>query len=437
MKTPSERMHLNRKLRLAYVVSHPIQYQVPLLRRLAQEPDIDLTVFYCSDCSVQGYVDGEFGGIQVKWDVPLLEGYRYRFLPVIRPLKEGTFWAPINRGFYRELKRGKFDAVWLHGYWGADCFLAMAAAKLLGIPLLMRAESTLIGRPRSGFKLAIKRIFFSLLRHFIHTVLPVSSRNRDYWVEYLGPDFPSFMVPYAVDNAYFQRMAALASESREQLRQQLNLERGRPVILYASKLMNRKRCIDLIDAHLGIAPALDGKRPYLLIVGDGEERAMCEARVRAAGDSSVHFLGFQNQSQIARFFDLCDVFVLPSVYEPFALIVNEVMNAGRAIVVSEEVGCQPDLVADGVNGRVFPAGDVTALRAALESILGDAENRREMGRRGKELINRWSFEEDIRGLREALHYVAGLPLSPVQTIPSPALHEKEHLMAATTAMSRV
>ena len=79
----------------------------------------------------------------------------------------------------------------------------------------------------------------------------------------------------------------------------MNLEPGRPVILYASKLMNRKRCIDLIDAHMGIAPGSDGKRPYLLIVGDGEERAMCVERVRAAGDPSVLFLGFQNQSQIA------------------------------------------------------------------------------------------------------------------------------------------
>jgi glycosyltransferase involved in cell wall biosynthesis len=207
-------------------------------------------------------------------------------------------------------------------------------------------------------------------------------------------------------------MTAEASYSREEFRQHLNLERGRPVILYASKLMDRKRCIDLIDAHLGVGPTLQGRRPYLLIVGDGSERASCEARVHAAGDSSVRFLGFQNQSQLAKFFDLCDVFVLPSVYEPFGLIVNEVMNASKPIIISNQVGCQPDLVEDGVNGRVFEAKNISSLRSALESVLGNAEMRREMGRRSLERINQWSFEEDIRGLRMALHHVAGLPLSP-------------------------
>jgi glycosyltransferase involved in cell wall biosynthesis len=404
---------MNQKLRLAYVVSHPIQYQAPLLRRLAREPDISLKVFFWSDFSVKEYADEGFG-VRVKWDVPLLEGYEYEFLPAIRPSTEVTFWAPINRGIYRALKRGRFDAVWLHGYWSINCALTMISAQLLGIPLLERAEGTLVDHPRSVFRRAVKRAFFSIARPLISAVLPISSRNRDYWNHYLGPNFPSFMVPYGVDNAYFQSMIGAAGHLREEFRQQLNLERGRHIILYASKLLSRKRCIDLIDAYVDLETPVDGKKPYLLIVGDGSERAVCEERVRAAGESSVRFLGFQNQSQLARFFDLCDVFVLPSKNEPFGLIVNEVMNAAKPIIISDEVGCQPDLVADGVNGKVFPAGNVTALRAALESVLGDAESRQEMGRRSLERINQWSFEEDIRGLREALNHAVGLPLGPVE-----------------------
>ena len=68
--------------RLAYLVSHPIQYQAPLLRRISVEANIDLTVFFCSDLSVQTYLDDGFGQA-VQWDVPLLEGYRYEFLPAI------------------------------------------------------------------------------------------------------------------------------------------------------------------------------------------------------------------------------------------------------------------------------------------------------------------------------------------------------------------
>jgi glycosyltransferase involved in cell wall biosynthesis len=402
-------MHLNRKLRLAYVVSHPIQYQVPLLRRLALEPDIDLTVFFASDHSARGYTDEGFGGARVKWDIPLLEGYRYEFLPVIRRATKTSFWAPINRGFYSAFNKGKYDAIWLHGYWSVNSIFAMVAAKLLGIPVLLRAEGTLIDRRRSRFRLAVKRIFFSIARHFIYAVLPIGSRNRDYWIHYLGAEFASFMVPYAVDNGYFQKMASVASQSRKQFRQSIGLEKKRPIILYASKLMERKRCTDLIRAYLGIRPEAGSKLPYLLIVGDGPERSKCEAMVRAAGDSGTRFFGFQNQSQMAKFFDLCDVFVLPSLDEPFGLVVNEVMNAGRAVIVSDQVGCQPDLIKDGLNGKVFPAGNVLVLRSAIEILLGDSTLRNALGRRGFERIKQWSFEDDVRGLREALHHVAGLP----------------------------
>jgi len=406
------------KCKLAYMVSHPIQYQAPMLRRLAQEPDIDLKVFFWSDLGVREYVDQGFGGVRVKWDIPLLEGYEHEFLPIIRSSGEQGFSSPINRGFYRALKNGKFDALWLHGYWSLNSLLAMTAAKALGIPVLQRTDGTLIDRPRSGFKRRGKRLFFSVLRHLIDGVLPVGKLNQEYWEHYLGRDFPSFLAPYAVDNEYFQKSSITASRNREELRRQLNLDAGRPVILYASKLMERKRCIDLINAYLAMRPGTDGQRPYLLIVGDGTERSACEARVKAVGDANVRFLGFQNQSRLPEFYDLCDFFVLPSVHEPFALIVNEVMNAGRAVVVSDEVGCQPDLVTDGFNGKVYPARDVGALRTALEELVSDPEQTRLMGQRGLEIIKGWSFEEDIRAARKALHHVAGLPLTAVTSVPN-------------------
>jgi hypothetical protein len=86
---------LREKVRLAYLVSHPIQYQAPLLRRIAQEPDIDLTVFYGSDFSVRGCKDEGFG-VGVKWDIPLLDGYRYEFLPSLRDNATVGMATPLN-----------------------------------------------------------------------------------------------------------------------------------------------------------------------------------------------------------------------------------------------------------------------------------------------------------------------------------------------------
>jgi glycosyltransferase involved in cell wall biosynthesis len=105
---------------------------------------------------------------------------------------------------------------------------------------------------------------------------------------------------------------------------------------------------------------------------------------------------------LPRFFDLATVFVLPSRHEPWGLIVNEVMNAGRPVIVSDDVGCQPDLITDGVEGCVFPAGNVAALADSLRRVLATTETAMRMGERGLERIRVWNFEEDVRGLRLAL-----------------------------------
>ena len=212
--------------------------------------------------------------------------------------------------------------------------------------------------PARPGKLGLKNIFFRILRRFTYGVLSVGQRNTEYWRHHLGADIPVFSIPYAVDNGFFLERCRSASTTREQLRNELGLEAGRPVLLFASKLLARKCCIDLVDAYLELVKRVkleSGSRPlpYLLIVGEGEQRPQIEARLQqsAEGDrEGVRLLGFRNQSELPRFYDLCDVFVLPSIHEPWGLVVNEAMNAGKAIVVSDQVGCQPDLVENGENG---------------------------------------------------------------------------------------
>src|SRR3984893_13866246 len=230
-------------------------------------------------------------------------------------------------------------------------------------------------------------------------------------------------MPYAVDNQFFQKKSMEAASGRAELMAELGLDLalGRKVILFASKLQYRKHCDHLLEAYRRlVGTAGDRPTPYLVIVGDGEARAELEAaaagvgggrRARggveaaAGGMDGVRFCGFKNQSELPRFFDLASVFVLPSRHEPWGLIVNEVMNAGRAVIVSDEVGCQPDLVTDGVEGCVFPAGDVAALTDALRRVLATPDTAVVMGERALAKIETWNFEEDVRGLRRAIAQV--------------------------------
>ena len=397
-------VRLDRRVRMAYLVSHPIQYQAPLLRRIAREPDIDLTVFYGSDFSVLGYKDEGFG-VDVKWDVPLLEGYRHEFLPALRDNGTEGLLSPVSVGLTARLARG-FDLLWVHGYATANQMHGILAARALGIPVLVRSDSSLRDRPRSRAKLAAKTLFFRVLSELVDGVLVSGTLNREYWEHYAGERLPLFLLPYAVDNKWFQEQSQLAAGQRHELEAELGIEAGRPVILFAGKLQTRKHCDDLVAAYAQlIAEPWPGGLPYLVIVGDGEERAALERQ--AGGLEGVRFGGFRNQSELPRFFDLATVFVLPARHEPWGLIVNEVMNAGRAVIVTDDVGCQPDLVTDGVEGFVYPVRDVDALAGALRQVLGTPGRAEAMGQAALARVNRWSFEEDICGLREAIAALTG------------------------------
>ena len=397
------------KVRLAYLVSHPIQYQAPLLRRIAQEPDIDLTVLFGSDFSVRGYKDEGFG-VEVEWDVPLLEGYRSEFLPKLRDTGTVSPTSPVNRGIYKRFRTPNgnpaFDALWIHGYASLNALQAILAANALGIPVLLRAESWLADRSRSSLKLAIKSFFFNDLKNLVTATLPIGSVNARYWRHYFGHEMPQFLMPYAVDNSFFARRAEEAAAGAEQLRSELGLEPGHPVILFASKLQRRKHCDHLIEAYNALLQDHDtsGYKPYLVIVGNGEERANLEARCNDLGLTNVRFTGFQNQSALPRYFQLADVFVLPSRHEPWGLIVNEVMAAGCPVIVSSDVGSGSDLVTDGVEGCIYPVGDIAALISALSRVLSSPETASTMGEAARRRIAGWSFEEDIQGLRQALAY---------------------------------
>ena len=394
------------RIRLAYLVSHPIQYQAPLLRRIALEPGIDLTVLFGSDFSAREYQDEGFG-VKVAWDVPLLEGYHSRVLPAWHDPGTVTATTPLSRGLLRALRdahgRPAFDVLWVHGYASLNSLLGMLAAYALGIPVLLRADIWLSDRPRSPLRLWAKRLFFATLRPLVAGILTIGSNNAAYWQFYFKDRVPQFLLPYAVDNAFFRRKAAEAEPMLPALHAELGLHPGRPVILYASKLQRRKLAEDLVAAYGElVARARTYAKPYLVIVGDGEQRVPLEAQAKQSGLDDIRFTGFRNQSELPAYFALADVFVLPARHEPWGLVVNEVMACGRPVVVSTDVGAAVDLVNEGVEGFVYPTGDVHALMICLEKVLASPETVRTMGEAAAHRIADWDFEADVRGLYTAL-----------------------------------
>ena len=349
----------------------------------------------------EGFRDPGFG-TAVEWDVPLLEGYDHEFLPALAS-GEITSVRPLNWGIGRRLKQGAFDVLWVHGYTRLASLSGILAAKRLGLKVMVRDEANGGAPRRSVARAGARRLFYAALTRMADAFLAIGTLNREYYRRLGIAADRIFSVPYAVDNAFFRERAIYAGRRREELRRELGLTAGRAVILFSGKLVPRKGPMLLAEAYQQLSR--DGRsepEPYLLFAGDGELRGAIEKMAADLGWRSMRVLGFRNQTALPAFYDLCDVFVMPSVVEPWGLVVNEAMNAGRAVIVSDLAGCSPDLVRDGVNGFIFKAGDVADLSRVLRATLTDPQRRTEMGLRSLEIIARWSFEEDVRGLRAAL-----------------------------------
>src|SRR5947209_7216166 len=127
-------------LRLAILVSHPIQHFAPWHRELAKLLDIDLRVYFCCDWGSESYNDPGFG-TSVKWDIPLTEGYAHEFLPIVRRPTQINFQQIDNPSVSEALDRFNPDVVKVFGYARRTNWRAVAWAKRKSKPVLLYSDS--------------------------------------------------------------------------------------------------------------------------------------------------------------------------------------------------------------------------------------------------------------------------------------------------------
>lgn len=400
------------KYKLAALTSHPIQYQVPLFRKLANHPRIELTVYFCSRHGVEEAVDKGFGR-SFKWDVPLLKGYDFKFLRNYSPKPTvNNLFGLFNPGIVGELvHKRSYDALFVHGYRYPTYLLAIIIARVLGIPILYRSESSLhydenISRPM--YIKLLKPAFLRLLFKSVSGFLAIGSRNREFYQYYGVPDNRIFHCPYAVDNDFFAEQADKYRQRKKEIKTQLGIDPNDVVILFVSKLIEIKRPIDALRAH-GLLSDLDNN-PALLFVGDGKLRPRLERYVRENSLPNVYFVGFKNQSMLPKYYAIGDIFLRTDGYHKgdWGLTINEAMAAGLPIISSNSIGAVDDLVRDGKNGFTFHLGDVRDLASKLELLVKDRSKRLEMGKKSQQIISQWSYEDDVNGILKSLQQLKRL-----------------------------
>ena len=395
-----------RKLRVAVLNTHPIQYFAPMYAYMTTRmPDIELTVLYCSDFSLRGAVDEGFAK-PVTWDIDLLSGYQYLYLGEAATRRTpGGFWSMIVPELWRHIRSGGYDALWLHGYGYAACWVAMLAAKSIGLPVMLRGE-THLALSRPSWRRFIRDTVLRRLFRSLDGLLAIGTRNREYYQAAGVPNDKIHMVPYAVDNERFEAAVSAVATRRQEYRSTMGFPEGVPVVLYASKLIERKHPHTLMYAIAKLQAT--GRRVALYVVGSGPMEPRLRALQVELNLDDTHFAGFLNQSELPMAYAAADIFVLASESEPWGLVVNEVMCAGLPVITSPEMGCSEDLVVDGANGFQLPPGNVDQLAAAIDAMIDNPDRMRAMGRRSLEIIRQWGYEQCTHGLRQAL---ASLPAS--------------------------
>lgn len=388
--------------RLAIVLSHPIQYYSPWFRWLASRASFELRVFYLWDAGVTLTRDRGFGQ-SFKWDVPLLEGYDAEFVPNVSR-DPGTHHSAglDNPTLIARLRAWNPSAILMFGYTYRSHMRVLLSHRLADVPLLFRGDSHDMGREatlQSSVGRSIRRVLFRRFSAF----LSVGEAHREYLLRSGVPASRIHHVPHCVDNARFRAAAPEAVAARPAWRASHGIPAPARVALFAGKLEPKKAPQLLLRAFLaGNAQAIHDDRNVLLFVGSGEMEGELRAQANGRIGRDVFFVPFQNQSHMPVVYAAADVLVLPSASETWGLVVNEAMNLVRPAIVSDRVGCGPDLVTPGETGWVFPSGDADALGAALRDALSDPARLARMGEAARTRIDAYSYEVATAALEKVM-----------------------------------
>jgi glycosyltransferase involved in cell wall biosynthesis len=383
----------------AYVITHPIQYYTPVLQQMAQTAPGEVDVLYCSGELEASHSQAGFG-VQYRWDVPLLEGYRYRFLENRAAHPSTSSFAGLdNPELSRIIASGAYSAVVVNGWHFKSAWRAILASWAHRIPVLIRSDSHSL-RPGSLKKMA-KWPFYRSFIPRLDGCLAAGSWSRDYFENYGASSDRIFNIPHCVDNRRFEQEMDRLRPQRHELRRKWGISSDATVFLFAGKFVSVKRPSDFVNA-IGRCAA---ERPRVvgLMAGDGPLRAQCEEQARSLG-APIRFTGFLNQSQIAEAYAAADALVLPSETETWGMVVNEAMASGLPCMVSDRVGCGPDLINCGETGDIYPMGNVDALTSLMVRY-ADSGRLAEMGQNAKNKMQSYSVPAAADALLTAVEAV--------------------------------
>jgi glycosyltransferase involved in cell wall biosynthesis len=373
--------------RVAIVTGLPAPYREPVFEALAQRPEVVLRVFYAA----RSHSD-------VGWKGDSARQFRYDRVFVSNATPRAFQRWPVvgyaNFGLVARLEEFRPDYLIVYGYNQIYHWIAFRYAISRSVPFALRSDSNVHLDRATTWRAGVRRRLVLGLVRRAHAVLTVGEANRGYWASYGARPEQIFPAPYAVDN---QRIARLAG--RRGVR-----ENAGPRLIYVGRLVRRKALDVLLATFDELADPLD---LTLTVVGDGPERRRWAAMQSPAARDRTAWLGKLSNDEAIRAMSESDLFVLPSRYEPWGLVVNEAMAAGLPVVAHRCCGAAVDLIVPGETGWIVEDVSTAAFAETLRAAAADPERLAQMGCQAQARVQRWSIERTVAGMAAAVEDACG------------------------------
>jgi glycosyltransferase involved in cell wall biosynthesis len=362
------------KRRLVIVTEIVSPYRIPLFNALAKEERVDLHVIFLAETD-PGLRQWRVYKEEIQFSYEVLRSKRKRV---------GRYNFLWNWGVSAALAAAKPDVILCGGYNYPASWRALWWARRQGVAFFLWSESNPQDQ-RRGHALVelLKHEFVSRCNGF---VVPGQTAREYLRVQGIG-DGRIFPAPNAVDNDLFAQAAAKARQDAAGCRKELGLPAR--YFVFVGRLVPEKGVFDLLSAYAKLNDSVR-KEIGLVFVGDGESREQLEKRAASISPGTVKFAGFAQREQLAAYYALADVLVLPTYSDTWGLVVNEAMSCGLAVVLSRAAGCAADLVRAGENGWLISAGDIAAMAEVMEEIARNPETCAAMGAQSARHIESFS-----------------------------------------------
>lgn len=335
-------------IKAAFVTVVPSPYQRDILRALARQPEVDLSVYYLEESVPES-----------PWPRQPLASYE-RVLP----------------GFWFHLGSGRCHLNWslpdLRSY---DIVVMNTLMSLTGqwlIRTALRRKPWIFWGERLGARRRGPHAACAAMLHRATAIAAIGTfAEEDYRVRFPEPQY--FNIPYHCDLDSFMMTPRRSRED------------GNVVFLCCGQMIARKG-IDLLFIAFQQLPA----QARLLLVGPEAQLADFLAPLPPAVRERIEYAGFQAPENLPKFFGRADVFILPSRYDGWGVVVNQALGAGLPIICSSMVGAGLDLVEKEVNGLIFPTGDAMALADRMRRFIDEPELVERWGEASRERAAHWT-----------------------------------------------